>query len=419
MRKPITKRAVDAMRPGDIIADETVEGFIARCLPSGKISYGFRYRTKLTGERRWMALGKHGQVTPDQARTIAQKHAGAVADGRDPQAEQVESRARAKAAKTVGDVIDMYIDEHVRAKKLRSADETASFFDRLVRPKIGALRVQELRKSNIVKMLDDIKDQNGSFLADRMLAHVRAALYWYESRANNDDYRAPVFRKLAKTTRKERIRTRVLSDGELREISDALKFVHPTFAAIVRVLMLTAQRRDEIARMEHKEVSDGCLVIPASRYKTGDEHRVPLTDAVMAIIDEQHKWPKCKYVFSTNGESPFQGFSKSKAALDAAINAAREKAGNDTPIPNWRLHDLRRTGRTKLSALGVSTEVAERTLGHKLQGIQGVYNQHTYEAEKRDALEKLGAAIERILSPTTGNVVDLASKKSARGGATI
>ncbi|MFN7194790.1 MAG: tyrosine-type recombinase/integrase [Rhodospirillales bacterium] len=415
MLKPITKRAVDAMGPDDIIADTQVQGFVARCQPSGKITYGFRYRQRSTGKRRWIALGHHGQITPDQARTIAQKHAGVVADGGDPLGEKIVERAKAKAAKTVGDVIDMYVTEHARAKKLRSADETSSFFDRLVKPKIGALPLYDLRKSNIVEMLGAIESRNGPFLADRMLAHVRAALNWYEASGKDDDYRAPVFRRMARTTRDDRTRTRVLTDDELREISAALQFVSPTFAAIVRVLMLTAQRRDEIACMKHSEISNGCLTIPGSRYKTGDDHLVPLTDGILAIIEAQPKWAKCKFVFSTNGESPFQGFSKSKAALDKAINQARKKAGNDTPIPDWRLHDLRRTARTKLSALGVSTEIAERTLGHKLQGIEAVYNQHAYEAEKRDALERLGAAIERILNPPTGNVVEFGKVKSGSG----
>jgi integrase len=144
---------------------------------------------------------------------------------------------------------------------------------------------------------------------------------------------------------------------------------------------------------------------------------VPLTGQVLEIINSQPKISKCKFVFSTNGETQFQGFSKCKLELDKAINSARKAKGIDDEIPNWRLHDLRRTGRTLMAKAGVEGEVAERVLGHVIQGIEGVYNLHDYEAEKRDALEKLGAAIERILNPPANNVVPLAkAKKSGSAG---
>jgi integrase len=421
MLKAITKRTIDAMKPGDIVADETVEGFVARCLPSGKITYGFRYRQRSTGKRRWIALGLHGQLTPEGARTIAQKHAGIVADGGDPLGAKVEARAKAKTAKTVSDVIDRYMTEHVHKNKLRSAVETGSFFDRLVKPKIGKVQVLEIRKSQIKELIDGIAHNNGKMLAFRMLAHIRGALNWYEAKGDPDNFRAPVFRKVLDMKARERKRTRTLTESELREIWAALKTdkINPTFAAIVRVLTLTAQRRDEITCMEWGEISKDRLVIPASRYKTNIKHLVPLTDKVLEIIRARPKINNCPFVFTTNGKTQFQGFSKCKIELDIAINAARKAEGIDDEMPSWRLHDLRRTGRTLMAKAGVESEVAERVLGHIIQGIEGVYNLHDYEAEKREALEKLGAAIERILNPTTGNVVELKAKKSANGGGAI
>lgn len=411
MLKAITKRSVDALKPGELIADSQVQGFVVRCLPSGAITYGFRYRQKSSGKRRWIGLGLHGQVTPDQARTIAQKHAGVVADGGDPLGAKIEARAKAKSAQTIGGIIEKYVTEHLQKNALRSADETESFFDRLVKPKIGHLGAHELRKSHIVALLDEIADKNGKMLADRMLAHIRGALNWYESKGFDDDFRAPVVRGLAKTKPKDRKRTRTLTADEFREIWAGLDKVHPTFAAIVRVLAFTAQRRDEIACMEWAEIDGDKLIIPENRYKTGHDHLVPLTAKVLEIVNAQPKRAKCRYVFTTNGKTPFSGFSKCKIALDAAINKARKAAGNKDLIPNWRLHDLRRTGRTLMSAAGVSSEIAERTLGHAIQGIEGVYNLHDYEAEKRDALQRLAATIERILKPPADNVVEIAAKR--------
>src|SRR5437870_775823 len=88
MRGKITKRQVDTMTEGAILADKEVRGFVARKLPTGAVSYGFRYRDKTTRKQRWIGLGLHGSITPHQARLLAKKRAGEVADGRDPAAEQ-------------------------------------------------------------------------------------------------------------------------------------------------------------------------------------------------------------------------------------------------------------------------------------------------------------------------------------------
>jgi hypothetical protein len=99
MRVKITKRAVDSLAPGSIIADEEVRGVVARKLPSGAVTYGFRYRDKKSGRQRWIGLGLHGSITPDQARNLARKRAGEVADARDPVAELEAVRAEAVKAK--------------------------------------------------------------------------------------------------------------------------------------------------------------------------------------------------------------------------------------------------------------------------------------------------------------------------------
>jgi integrase len=412
MQKPITKRAVDAMKPGGLIADTQVQGFVVRCLPSGKITYGFRYRLKRKGVRRWIALGLHGQVTPDEARTIAQKHAGAVADGRDPLAEQVEARAKAEGAQTIGDILDRFIKDYAKPKKLRSADDTESLFRRLVKPEIGDIPAHDLRKSHLADMLDKIAKRNGPILADRMLAATRRALYWYEANGGDDSFRAPTVRGMAKTSPQERARQRALTADEMREIEAALPTVNPVFAGIVRTLMYSAQRRVEIAEMKWSEIDGDVLIVPKERYKTKRDNLVPLTPKLKELIAAQPRRGKCPYVFTTNGETPFSGFSKCKAALDRKINANRKKRGIKEPMPGWVLHDLRRTARTLMSGAGVTNDIAERVLGHAMEPLRARYDVHKYEPEKRDALEKLGAVIDRILNPPTDNVVDIVKVKA-------
>ena len=135
MRDKISKRSVDALPRGASLADTEVKGFTARRLASGILSYGFRYRDKTTGRARWLALGLHGNITPDEARALAKKHAGAVADRRDPAAEHKAQRETAKsaAAETVDAVLDAFLERHVRPA-LRSAKAIERAFDIYVRP---------------------------------------------------------------------------------------------------------------------------------------------------------------------------------------------------------------------------------------------------------------------------------------------
>src|SRR3954471_5169224 len=131
----ITKRQVDALLPGDLIVDEEVRGFVARKLPSGAVTYGFRYRDKKTNKRRWLGLGLHGSITAEQARNLAKKRAGEVADSRDPPAELEASRAETARveraeANTVNEVVDRFLEEYVRGSDgLRSADQIERAFD--------------------------------------------------------------------------------------------------------------------------------------------------------------------------------------------------------------------------------------------------------------------------------------------------
>ena len=405
MRKPITKRAVDAIKPGELLADTLVQGFVARRLPSGVVTYGFRYRQKPTGRRRWIALGLHGQVTPDEARTLAKKHAGGVADGGDPLGAQEQDRAKANAAKTVADILDQFIADYARPRQLRTTHDTEVLFTLHVKPTIGAMLIPDLRRSHIVALLDSVTEKGGPTLADRTLAHLRRALNWYEAAGKDDEFRSPIVRGMAKTSPRERARDRVLSDDEIRQVWAALGHVHPVFSAIVRVLFLTAQRRDEIAAMRWDEISDSMLIIPAGRYKTKSENVVPLTPSAVTILEAQPTRDRCEYVFSTNDRTPFSGFSKSKASLDRAIQVARKKAGIKSPMPSWRLHDLRRTARTIMSRAGVPSDTAERVLGHRIQGVRRTYDRHDYIAEKRDALTKLGAIVARILNSAEENAV--------------
>ena len=180
----------------------------------------------------------------------------------------------------------------------------------------------------------------------------------------------------------------------------------------VKLLLLTAQRRDEVAHMARSKINgDGVWTIPAERYKTGKPNLVPLSAAALEVIEAQPVYMKCDLVFTTTGKNPFSGFSKSKRHLDELmIEAMCEVEAEVVELPDWRLHDLRRTAKTLMMRAGVRPDISERVLGHVIPGVEGVYDRHSYLDEKHDALEKLAAIINQIVNPpATEKIVKLHS----------
>src|SRR6516162_3008889 len=387
-------------------------GFGVRVTAAGARSFVLNYR--LRGHEYRLTIGAWPDWPDWSAVHEARKLRQRIDRGENP----LDDRAAPPVTATVTYILDDFIARYVRNPKQplreRTADEYESAFNRLVKPRIGKLGIYEVRRSHIIKMLDEIEDVNGPVAADRTLAYLLKAFNWYATR--DDQFNVPVVRGMARIKPKERARTRVLSDDEIRAIWPELTKTG-TFGALVKTLLLTAQRRDEVAHMSRKEIgSDGIWTIPAERYKTKCANFVPLSKAALAVIAAQPTIDKSDYVFSSRAKTPFSGFSKSKAALDKAVLASMQKRAKKgakvEPIPNWTLHDLRRTAKTLMVRAGVRPDISERVLGHAIGGIEGTYDRHSYADEKRDALEKLAEIVERILNPPPANVTMLAERRS-------
>jgi integrase len=404
MRTKITKTAVDKLHPGAILADSNPIGFVARKLPSGAVTYGYRYRDKQSGRQRWIGLGVHGTITPDQARKKALRIAGEVRDGGNPASAAATAAKRRQArGVNVDQLLDEFLDRYVRPN-LRSVEQIERAFRAYVRPRIGAKSIYDLTRLDVVELLDACEDTAGPVMADRTLAMLRKAFRWWAAR--DDQFAPPIVPGMARTKPKERARSRVLSDQEIRDVWKALDTakVPKAFPAFARTLLLTCQRRDECSRMAWQEIDGDLWEIPAERYKTGLPNAVPLTKAVRELLGAPKK---AGFVFSSDGgKRPLSGFSKAKRGLDAAIAEIRKREKRE-PMPGWRLHDLRRSGRSLMSRAGVPTDHAERVLGHVLNGVRGTYDRHAYAPEKKAALERLVALVGKILNPTSGRVVSL------------
>ena len=370
-------------------------GFGVRVTAGGAKAFVLNYR--LRGREFRYTIGQH----PDWSALRAVREARQLRQRIDRGENPLDDRAPPPAVKTVSDVLDEFLKRYVRApgRELRAAKEYESAFKRLVMPTIGSTGIYELRRSQIADMLDTIEDDNGPVMADRALAYVRKAFNWYSAR--DDRFVPPIVKGMARTKAKERARDRVLSDDEIRLIWPRL---HGTWGAFVKALLLTAQRRSEVARMSRVELGkDGLWTIPAERYKTKRPNIVPLSKSALSLIDAQPKIAGCDYVFASRAGTALPASGKPKAELDKAV----AEANGGEPLPAWTIHDLRRTAKTLMARAGVRPDISERVLGHVIPGVEGVYDRHSYLDEKREALEKLAAMVERILTPPGGNVVPL------------
>ena len=219
MRKRITKRAIDDLQPGKSISDVEVRGFRARCLRGGLVSYELRYGSGPA--RRFVKLGTHGNITPEQARALAKEHAGEAAAGKDPASRRRE--ARAAAAHTLDTLLDDFLTRYVRKheKELRSADEIERIFRAMVRPALGRRSIYDLRRRDITALLDKLEDENGPAAADKALAYLRRCFRWHAAR--DDRFVPPIVPGMARTKPAERARDRVHDDQEIRDINRALE----------------------------------------------------------------------------------------------------------------------------------------------------------------------------------------------------
>jgi integrase len=360
--------------------DEALPGFGLMVTTNGHKSYIAQYRAR--GLSRRYTIGAAAVLDLDQARKKAKSILGQVAHGADP---VLDKRKAAESDRhSLKAVCERYF--HREGGKIRTADRRRSTLERLVYPKLGARPVDDIRRLEIVHLLDDIEDTIGAGMADHVLALLRRILNWHAIRSS--EFRTPIVPGMARTKQGDRERSRVLSDDELRAVWKTAETYAGPWGHFIRFLLLTTVRRTEAAAMAWNEMSGDLWSIPPARYKTGAEVVLPLSTAAKKVLGEVPRIQGCEFVFSTDGRHPISGFSVFKLRFDIECG-----------VKDWRLHDLRRTARSLMSRAGVAPDIAERCLGHVIGGVRGVYDRHRYLEEMKHAFETLAAQIERIVHP--------------------
>jgi integrase len=406
--KKFTQTEVDSLAPGGApyFAQSGVRNLSVRVMPSGNKSYFFSYRFPRGREGKKRSISHEcGIVTVRQITDLAARWNGLLADGIDPR-EQIETEAREviaeQNAETLESVGRKFIQQYAKPRN-RNWREGERMLERHVFPRWGKRPMHAIRRGEVVELLDEVATAH-PVAADRLLAQIRKFFNWYALRDEN--FVSPVVRGMARTRPSEIARTRVLSDVELRALFRALEHCDRPYSQLVRLLLLTAARRDEIAMARWADLHDDHLIVPAARVKTKRDHLIPLSDAAKSVLSELTRGRPLHFVLSTTeGKRAFSGFSKAKARLDKLILEELRKTEPKAQLEDWRLHDLRRTARTLMSRAGVRPDISERVLGHVIPGVQGVYDRHSYEKERREALEALSRQIDAILNGNESNVL--------------
>ncbi len=341
------------------------------------------------GKQRWVKIGNTSEFKIDEARDRARavlKRVEAGLPAKEPPKPRPDS---------VQTVVDQWLKRKVHEDQMRSAKELERICNKYILPTWGKRVFVDIRRLDIAELMDRIADDHGKPMADAVLSCVRMIAGWVQTR--DERYGLPFVKGMRRVQPEDRKRQRMLNDDELRAVWGAAAQAG-AFGAIIRLLLLTAQRREKILTLKWSDISpDGVWTVRTAKKEKGNIGLVQLPAEALRIIRAQPRFAGNEFVFAGGRGARAFNFSRLKADFDKASG-----------VKNWRLHDLRRTARSLMPRAGVLTEYAERTLGHAKKKIEGTYDVHEYAAEKADTLAKLAALIGRIVDPPEGeNVVPL------------
>jgi integrase len=440
----LTNRLVENKTPPKLgrlsFHDKKVQGLTFRITKEGSRSFSITYRFANKKARYTLGSVNKG-MDLSAARDAARDAFELIRRGIDPRAAKAEAAAAVATAHatTFGGVADEYLKRYVEKNtRPKTQRETKRILDVDVKPVWGKRPISSITRADVAALLGTIGDKRkgkqarhgGEVQQNRTLTRLGTLFNWAVEKGYIST--SPVAGM--KKNYAEKPRDRALTDQELVWFWKGCEQLEWPWQQIFRLLLLTAQRRAEVGTMEWSELDLGKRVwtIPPAKSKNGKEHYVALAESVVQILaplrKEAGRDPKGN-VFTTTGKTPVSGYSRAKKRLDEKMEAVARKdaslleddeyrkplsldAGAPLPqrVPEWILHDLRRTATTGMARLKVPPHVADKILNHTsgtISGVAAVYNKFDYLDERRDALELWARYVMALLQPkkTKTNVV--------------
>lgn len=423
-KKKLTDRTIKALKPAEpgqryIVKDTLVPGLGVRVTDKGALTFVLHARYPGSRNPTRRSLGLYGDLTLEAARDKARAWRTMLRNGIDPLVAEEEARLEAQRceASTFAAVAEAFI-AHIKRQRQRKA----AAVERELRTEFVARwadrQITSIASQDVVAVIDAAIERGAAYQAHNLLGDIRRLFNWALARDAYGLSGSPCDRLKPKQLIGTRaMRTRILTDDELRAFWRATSALGYPYGPLFRLLAVTIQRKGEVANASRGEldVAQALWTIPAARMKMDAPHVVPLPTMAVEIFKALPSFTKGDYLFTTTfGAKPVAGFSKAKARLDKLmLKELREAADARSENPlrvhlsPWVLHDLRRTGRTGLSALPISELVRELVIAHAKPGLHKVYDQYAYLDEKREALERWAAKLRDIVEPPPANVVSL------------
>ncbi len=372
----LTAASVERLRPpakGRIeYWDNLLPGFGLRMSETGAKTWVLMYRV---GRRqRRLTLGKYPALGLAKAREKAREALDQLDHGTDPAAHRRGLQGGSKD--TFEGVAGLFLDRYAREHQ-RNPERTEYLLEKYVTPEWKGRKLESIGRADAALLVDGIAEGGAPIMANRVLTVIKKLFGWAVARGLLEAN--PAAGVLAPG--KETARDRVLTDTELKAVWEACEGLGYPFGPLFRLLVLTGQRRDEVARMAWPSIEDGAWTLPRGITKSDRLHVVPLSGMAAETIEAIPQIEGCDLLFpSRNGtDRPVSGFGRAKRQLDTTSG-----------VGGWRLHDLRRTVASGLARIQTPPHVIEAVLNHRsgtISGVAAVYNRYSYLDEKRQALE--------------------------------
>lgn len=355
----------------------------------------YRYQDK----PRRLTLGTYPEMSVAQAHEAHRKALAELEQGNDPGAKVVQERQEERHAPTVAALAAEYLEKWVK-KRNRAAPEIERILNKDVLPKWASRKAREITRREVISLLDSIAER-GPIMANQTLAVIRKMFNFAVDRAILEV--SPCIRIKAPGPLKQR--ERVLSDEEIKALWTGLDkaAMAPGTRLALKLQLATAQRKGEVAllRWEQVDWNAATWTIPGETAKNGKAHNVPLSPLALDLLKQAKELAAGSvWVFPSprhNGAAPMGA-----TAADHAMRKALPVMGLADLTP----HDLRRTAASHMTALGIPRLIVAKILNHTDRSVTAIYDRHSYDPEKRDALEKWARKL-RALVATDGNVTRL------------
>ena len=338
-----------------------------------------------------MTLGRWPSMSLAAARDAWRDARNTIDKGESPQ------HQRPAAANSFAAVADEWLKRDQAHN--RSYAATQRLIERCAKPVWEGRQISTIGRRDINDLIDAVADRGAIVMARRLHAHLHRLFRWAVGRGILETNPMAHLPKPGS----EVARDRVLTDPELAQVFKNTTKLRPPFGPIFQLLILTGARRGEITGLRWSEIKDNTIILGRERTKAGAVHSIPLSRPALAILKELPRIGPSDFVFTINGRNPVTDLAASKERLDSLIN-----------IPAWHTHDLRRCVATGLQRIGINLQVIEAVLGHvggSRSGIVGVYQRHSFDAEKRTALEAWAREVERIVDGKPAKVLPLRRQK--------